>query len=335
MEKRYQVFVSSTYGDLKIERQRVIQALLAFNCIPVGMEFFPAADDSTWDVIQRVIEECDYYIVIVAGKYGSVTPEGISYTEKEYKYAVEKGIPVCAFLHSEPDEIPAGKTELGEDSRVKLEEFRNLCRQKMCKSWTTADEVAGNVVMSLIQLTKTRPAVGWVRADQIADETATKEILQLRDLTDKLKKKLARLDASPPENIADLSQGEDRFGIEFTYSGDDFFDIVNFLEFTWNDIFSTIAPTMLKESPEYILKRTLEDFIKWNARDDIMAQHHSEPTEINIRNDTFLTIIIQLRALGLIDKSGTQKSLKDTVNYWQLTPHGDSLMTKIMAVKKS
>ncbi|HEX4136006.1 MAG TPA: DUF4062 domain-containing protein [Bryobacteraceae bacterium] len=48
MQKRYQVFVSSTYEDLHEERREVMQALLALNCIPTGMELFPAADDDSW-----------------------------------------------------------------------------------------------------------------------------------------------------------------------------------------------------------------------------------------------------------------------------------------------
>ena len=41
-EKRYQVFVSSTYEDLQEERREVMQALLELDCIPAGMELFPA-----------------------------------------------------------------------------------------------------------------------------------------------------------------------------------------------------------------------------------------------------------------------------------------------------
>ena len=40
MDKRYQVFVSSTYADLMEERQHVIQALMDMDCIPSGMEVF-------------------------------------------------------------------------------------------------------------------------------------------------------------------------------------------------------------------------------------------------------------------------------------------------------
>ena len=91
MEKRFQVFVSSTFTDLVDERRAVIQALLELNCIPAGMELFPASSDEQWTVIQRVIDDCDYYLVIVAGRYGSIDAGGINYTEKEYDYAVASG----------------------------------------------------------------------------------------------------------------------------------------------------------------------------------------------------------------------------------------------------
>jgi Domain of unknown function (DUF4062) len=46
---------------LREERQHAIQALLESKCIPSGMELFPAASTSQWDLIQRVIDDCDYY----------------------------------------------------------------------------------------------------------------------------------------------------------------------------------------------------------------------------------------------------------------------------------
>ena len=90
MEKRYQVFVSSTYADLQEERRNVIQTLMEMDCIPSGMEIFPAADEVQWEFIKKVIYDCDYYVLIIGGRYGSITPEGISYTEKEYDLSVTK-----------------------------------------------------------------------------------------------------------------------------------------------------------------------------------------------------------------------------------------------------
>lgn len=102
MDKKYQVFVSSTYTDLQEERQCAISCLLDVNCIPVGMEQFPASSLSQWDYIKKMIDMSDYYILIVAGKYGSIDPEEkISYTEKEYNYALSKGIPILTFMFND------------------------------------------------------------------------------------------------------------------------------------------------------------------------------------------------------------------------------------------
>ena len=117
IQKRYQVFVSSTFRDLQEERQEVIQALLELDCIPCGMELFPAANEDQWSLIKSVIDGCDYYLVILAGRYGSLDPDGVSYTQKEYEYAVEKSKPVIALLHENPGLIPAGKSETDPDAR--------------------------------------------------------------------------------------------------------------------------------------------------------------------------------------------------------------------------
>lgn len=89
MKKKYQIFVSSTYRDLIEERTAVMDTLLKADCIPTGMELFPASDDTQWKVIQQVIDESDYYVVVIAGKYGSEY-KGKSFTQREYEYAVSK-----------------------------------------------------------------------------------------------------------------------------------------------------------------------------------------------------------------------------------------------------
>lgn len=111
MEKRYQVFISSTYSDLQEERGKVMQAVMSMDCIPSGMELFPAIDEEQFNFIKRVIDDCDYYIIIIGGRYGSITDDGISYTEKEYDYAVSQKVPVIALIHKNIGKIPREKTD--------------------------------------------------------------------------------------------------------------------------------------------------------------------------------------------------------------------------------
>ncbi len=101
VERKYQVFISSTYTDLRAEREQVLRGLLETDCIPIGMELFPPTDEAQWQYIKRVINQCDYYLLILAGRYGSIDPDtGLSYTEKEYMYAEALGKPILAFLRT-------------------------------------------------------------------------------------------------------------------------------------------------------------------------------------------------------------------------------------------
>ena len=140
MEKKYQVFVSSTYKDLSEERKEVIQALLELDCIPVGMELFPAADDDQWTLIQRLIDDCDYYIVIVGGRYGSPNKDGVSFTQMEYEYALSRRIPIIGFLHKNPENIAVGKSEKDGEAKQRLEEFRKIVQQKTCRYWASPSD---------------------------------------------------------------------------------------------------------------------------------------------------------------------------------------------------
>src|SRR3954447_11068713 len=160
MDKRYQVFISSTFTDLIDERREVTQALLEMDCLPAGMELFPAGDTDQWTLIKRVIEQSDYYLVIVGGRYGSTTEEGISYTEKEYDYAVEIGIPVMGFVPADPDSIPQGKTGRSEGAAEKLAEFQKKVQLKMTRDWTNAADLGSKVTRGLMHLIKNNPRPG-------------------------------------------------------------------------------------------------------------------------------------------------------------------------------
>lgn len=160
MNKKYQVFVSSTFMDLIDERKEVMQALLELDCFPVGMELFPAADDDQWTLIKGLIDDCDYYILIIGGRYGSIGPNGVSYTQMEYEYAIESGIPVISFVHGEPNKIESGKTEQTSEGKAKLEVFKNLAKQKMCKFWNSPSDLGSQVSRSLIKLIRSKPRIG-------------------------------------------------------------------------------------------------------------------------------------------------------------------------------
>ena len=131
MERKFSIFISSTYEDLIEERQALVGVALENNFIPVGMEQFHAAPTSQWNVITRMIDECDFYLLVIGGRYGTIDEDtGISYTEEEYNYAKTKGLPVLVLI-KESSAITGSKQDTNDEKYDKytkmrmLEEFRN------------------------------------------------------------------------------------------------------------------------------------------------------------------------------------------------------------------
>ena len=174
----YSVFVSSTYEDLREERAAVQKALLQLKCMPIGMELFGSADEETWEFIKRQIDDCDYYVVIVAGKYGSTADDGLSYTEKEYDYAREIKKPVLGFVHGNRDGIARNKTEDDPQTRARLEMFIEKIRNSPVSFFTATDDLATKVLASFVNFRDRRPAVGFIRADQAPDLKKYSELLE-------------------------------------------------------------------------------------------------------------------------------------------------------------
>lgn len=343
MEKRYQVFVSSTFADLQDERQEVMQALLELDCIPSGMELFPAANDDQWTLIKKVIDDCDYYMVILGGRYGSIGPDGLSYTEMEYRYAVEKGLPILGFVHKDPAQIVAMKSEASAEGKSKLASFRDLIQTRMCRFWDSPADLGSQVSRSLIKLIKAHPAIGWVRGDQVPSESATTEILSLRRTIEELERRLSSVATEAPEGSVLLAQGQDEASLKYAFVASEDRYAHNGTRYgadaqiTWDEIFSALAPLMIDEADEPSLTKALNGLVK--AKEKTRLSTQNELKDLNLMNfevdkDDFQTVKVQLRALGLITKSTKNRSVKDTATYWTLTSYGDNQLTRLRAIRR-
>jgi uncharacterized protein DUF4062 len=327
MDKRYQVFVSSTYADLKEERQRVIQTIIQMDCIPAGMELFPAADEEQFQFIKRVIDDCDYYLLIIGGRYGSTTEEGISYTEKEYDYAITRGLKVIALIHENPDEIPFGKSEQDPLLRESLQRFRKKAStNRLVKPWKSADELPGLVALSLANTIKMFPAVGWVRANKAASEDLLTEINELRKTNDQLQATVTELTPRPKiENLAALEDKMELRGKYFrtSYNGWRFFEAT----LTWSEIFASIAP--------YLIRLPNDEFVKSTLSSAVFARsgHSADGEEPTLNDQQFRTIAVQLQALGLVKLQYAKSTTGVMGLFWSLTPSGEHLMMVLRTVK--
>ena len=99
LDKRYQVFISTSGAEMQPERIILSQTL-------VGMGFF------SWGLEQRTplntafarrqIDDCDYVVILLGSQYGEQSVSGVGYMHLEYIYAVTKQKPIIVFMHEDP-----------------------------------------------------------------------------------------------------------------------------------------------------------------------------------------------------------------------------------------
>ena len=326
MNKRYQVFVSSTYSDLKEERRAVIQTLMELDCIPAGMELFPAADEEQFKFIQRIIDDCDYYILIIGGRYGSVSPAGISYTEMEYDYAQQKGIQILSFIHEDPQTLQMAETDA--ELRTRLISFREKVMQgRLAKLWKDASQLPPMVATSLSRTMRVYPAVGWVRANQVATNEALTEINDLRKRNQVLEEEM-RQSFPEVENLAGLNDRVDLLGI--VTSGHQKRTATLFT--TWGELFATVAPSILGQPSDAKMRTAFNESLSnlFNRKGQSGSSAFWRPNDSD-----YQTVKIQLKALGLVDLE-----MKPTVNgglllFWSLTANGERTLMQLRTAKST
>ncbi len=331
MNKRYQVFVSSTYEDLKNERLEVMTALLELDCIPCGMEYFPAANEDQWTFIKNLIDTCDYYVVIIGGCYGSMDSEGKSYTQKEYEYALSNRIPTIGFIHHDRESLPPEKKDTVKEKLQKLEEFIELVKSKLCKRWSSAPELGAFVSRSLTQLMKSYPRTGWVRADKIGSEEILEEVNKLRKENDTLNEQKLRLEGELSFDIdSDNIAYEEIVVVHGTYLGREYGREVTINwqhNISWKDLFVLISPYLMQWYNEVnIQTQTASTILKIKGLEGYRYE--------KLDKDILQSIKVQFLALGLIQLDTLNTVGGGTGLFWTITKKGKKVMLNERSVKK-
>ena len=288
MNKKYQVFISSTFIDLKEERKAVVDILLKTDCIPAGMELFTATDDDQFNVIKSIIDLCDYYILIIGNRYGSINETTkVSYTEMEYNYAVEKNIPILVFDVSK-------FSEEDKDNETMLKIFKRKAMDSRLASICTDVNVLKTEVMGSIWKAKEKsPRNGWVRGGALSDEKLKDDLILLqRERTELIAENqmLKNINVDILDNN-DLIFYDEEVIIKATNGYGNL--IRGNIKFRFDLVFKKIALIFPDCFSDYDLYQYLDKYLKKNDR---------YQSDIEITEDYKIKILNQYLALGLIGK---------------------------------
>ncbi|RAK16921.1 uncharacterized protein DUF4062 [Salipiger aestuarii] len=328
--KKYQIFVSSTFRDLADERQDAIRNILDLKHIPAGMELFPAADVEQLEYIKRVIDECDYYLLVIGGRYGSVDEGGVSFTEREYDYAVETGKVVIAFVHNNPATIPLGKSETTQEAIDALNSFREKVMDgRLVRMWNTRQDLEPLVLKALIHAFNDLPQQGWIRGDTAAsDETLAQANKALQENAE-LKGKLAELKNKSEPAIEGLANLSSTFSVRCRRKARRSNGSPHYYDepfgATWADLFVSIAGCLTRPMVDVVIVKGVQALAEDWGLAEVTSMYDADR----------VTIKAQLLALGLIEARQSKATQGGVQEFLSLTDKGRRLFLEMRVVRDS
>ncbi len=207
MTKKLQVFISSTYVDLIVERQAAVEAVLRAGHIPAGMELFAAGNKSQLDTIRRWIDESDVFMLVLGGRYGSIEPGSKkSYTQLEYEHAVNSDKPFFAVVLSDSaidvKARSAGASVIEKDHPDLLRSFRSLVLSRVCRMVDDAKDIKVAVHETLMDFLRQYDFSGWVSGQDVSDSQELARELNdaLREL-ERLRVQIAKMEVAAPKIV--------------------------------------------------------------------------------------------------------------------------------------
>ena len=282
---------------------------------------FSAADEEQWKLIARQIDQSDYYIVLIAHRYGSMT-EGLSYTEKEYEYAVSKGVPALGFVIKDGAKWPSDRIDKDRKKSKKLESFKTKVKAKLVDFWSSGDELRGKVAIALMKAANTTPRPGWVRANAAAGPEVLAEISRLSSENATLRSQLhSAQDRKNQERIAKLQDN-----LTLIEKAHTTIQIWILGASTWSApqqttlliILDTIASELIVEASLERLAEVLAN--RFKPHDAKLRATWPTPTNM-VRS-----FMIKLQSVELVCPSTKKHPLADTSEYWKLTTDGQLLL---------
>jgi hypothetical protein len=324
------------------------------------MELFPSADEDQFEFIKREIDSSDYYILIIAGRYGSVADDGFSFTEKEYDYAVSKGKPVLSFLHHNIQQLIGEKLESLDEGKNKLKLFRDKAKKsRLISHYENPDDLKSKVLTSLASQFNLKPMRGWVRAGQLSRDSL-EEIASLQRDVLQLKSENERLKSLGEQPEALLAHGSDAifWDLDFNqFSFDNKWPTQRAYRFetTWDEMLAAVFSQGSSQATSDEVTRRLTMFVVNSCSDEVGSAEWKKAAT-NVVQTWFtvprllpITLIAgdllrQFNGLGLIreDKETiyvpipySQGSNPETTDIWRLTPKGQQRLAFARGYKRN
>jgi hypothetical protein len=314
MTKKYHIFIGSTLDDLKNERRTLPRIIMELGHIPVTADYFDMANKNDQLLIKKNLEECDYFISLLAHKFS--LPGEKSPMETEYAWAVKKGIPVIALIIDEKARWKAAKKEQDAEALKKLEDFKKKLAAHTHDTWLNSSDLGQKAQSLLIQEMNLNPQAGWVYATQAIDPSVANELSRLssenKDLKRQIKLESGEIRVKLREQMKHALKvmALNKVSLSFYYTPGENWE--NTRKFRYLRLFKLLAPELSLGKTPGEISRFLGNVLNPDLEKAVRKDY---PTPSN----TVKTIMADFALLKLVKRSG-QPGGDDEV--WEITEYG-------------
>ena len=316
---KYHIFIGSTLDDLRNERREIPRIIMELGHIPVSAEYLDSSVKNYDKLLEKTIEECDYFIAIVAHKYA---PSGgkISPLEAECNIAHRKNVPILSFIIDEKARWKASKKEKETALEKKLEDFKKRLRLGPCEAWLNSTDLCQKLQGLLILQMNLAPQSGWVRADKAVAPSVANELSRLSAENDLLKRQIkieggeivSRLREQMKNALKVLALN--KVILSFYYSTGDNWE--NSRKFRYLRIFKLLAPELSVGKTTAEVSRFLGTVLNPDLEKIVRKDY---PTPSN----TIKKIMADFSMLKLVKCVNDEGSGEDEI--WEITEYGKEL----------
>jgi len=319
---KYHIFIGSTLDDLKNERKELFRIVMELGHIPVMADYLDDTARNNQKLLQKIIEECDYFIALVGHKYSAADGKVLPLVA-QYSIAAQKGIPVLALIVDEKARSKPAKKEKDPALIRKLNDFKSRLQEGSCETWVNTPDLCQKMQTLLLQEININPRPGWVRAEKPIDPTVANELSRLSSENDALRRQVIIDDGEAVNKLRDqLKQvlkvlALNKITLSFYYASGDNWE--NSRQFRYIRIFKLLVPELALGKNTAEISRFLGTVLNPDLGKAVRKDY---PTPSNTIKK-IMADFSMLKLVRCINKNEEEGAAGEEV--WEITEYGKEL----------
>ena len=316
---KYHIFIGSTLDDVRSERKELLRIVMELGHIPVVADFLDDSARNAPKLLRKVIEECDYFIALVAHKYSDKDGDALPLVA-EYSIASKAGIPVIALIIDEKARWKPVKKEKDAALIHKLNDFKAKLRGGPCESWHNTPDMCQKAQALLGQELCINARPGWVRADRLIEPTVANELSRLSAENDSLRRRINLEDGLAVAKLRDQLKHDlkvlalNKVSLSFYYTSGENWE--NTRQFRYIRIFKLLVPELTVGKTTADLSRFMGTVLNPDLEKIVRKDY---PTPSN----TIKKIMADFSLFRLVKCVNSEAPAGDEI--WEITEYGKEL----------